>query len=527
VILSNLSFAEKNRSNESGEILTSVNHEFSLDFYIDEMEPTKNDTDSMVLVFNVDVSGLIDCPTLVPTTVKCIIENHHNFDVDIFSILSDHLHSSFYFPTTIESNGTMIIQLTYLPSIQENLCTELQFVTSLGHHKQYVCLNSVMNVYKLFSFDSFQFIQGITDFEQKITLFNPHSEDLYIKEVYTSESFLSLIDTHMKDAGSECVKDVDNLNSVPCCSDRLWVVEPGCFKSIISVTVSPTLDVGRHRGFVHIFTDQVNFILPIDIEVLSGGIYSQPNLICFGSVTSLSVEKFVEVGLHNTGEEVVEILNISLKFHDLNLQVSVFDNTLLYPNQFETRVATVLYKPSVSGYYTNVLVIQTNHSTPLMKFIYIPCNVTVLLGGVGHEERDLIFVTHQLNSSCAKNETELSDVGGFLPLSVSSTQREISFISFFDSPVYFQNVLVSTCGDIFSVEQILHCNTEKVLNSFEKWHPVTIDFNQQLVDFYVSQFNNFLPKTCWIEVFTNVSSHRIPVRVIDGVVGLTFYAQVL
>jgi hypothetical protein len=515
--MSNLSNAtEKFEQLHESRELSSIGHEFSLDFYSDELELSKDDDESSGLVFNFDVLALVECPTLVPVILECIVENQNSFDVDIFSITSEHLHSSFLSSITVESNGALMVQFTYLPLIQESLYVEVQFVTSLGQFKHQVLTKAVMNFYNLFPFERIQIIHGTTDFEQQVNLFNPHLKDLYIKEIYTSESFLSLIETPSKNIGSTCI----------CCGGRMWVVEPRCNKTVITVVITAALGVGEHHGFVHIITNHVNFMVPIFVEVLSGGIFFKPNSISFGSITSLLDEKSAEIWLHNTGEEVVQIMSITLMFCDINLQVIV-DNPVLHPDhQFEVFVATVIYKPSVSGYYTNALVIQTNHSIPIMKTIHVPYNVTVLLGDLGYQVDEVTFATaHNLISCTVKNVTNNSNVDSFASRCQSTVRREISFTNFFDSPIIFQNVLISTCTDIFSMEN-MHYDTERSLNSFEKWHPITLNFNQQLVAHYISQLSNYLPRTCWIEVFTNVTSHRIPLHVFDGFVGLTFHSQV-
>ena len=88
-------------------------------------------------------------------------------------------------------------------------------------------------------------------------------------------------------------------------------------------------------------------------------------------------------------------------------------------------------------------------------------------------------------------------------------------------------------------DQLLHST---VAQSSQHWPPITVTFNRKLaasrsesgilsysavptvpgMSRHLPGAHQYGPFTCWLEVFSNKSSHRFPLHVIDGEVNLSF-----
>lgn len=349
----------------------------------------------------------------------------------------------------------------------------------------------------------------MTDFTQPITLFNPFADSLHIREVYTTENFLSLSGAPLRNSVSSLGDSVGSSDE-----DILWVVPPGDRKEIITVSASGSkLMNGVHKGFVHIKTDHDNMIIPIELVVLLSGIHAVPESLDFGVLTAPFERRHFDLWLTNSGKSHVFVTEVVPRNTDQQLQVFMQNNPVLSPNGVsETLVATVVYTAGPPGKVSGELLVMTNDSNLAMAVLEVPYDATVLYGGVGHN--DLVFLIPALRRDNAEGVQALSNDS----LSRSSRSfhdsSQLVLANYFSAPVQLLGVVVSSCTGVMSVTV---AEPGGVASSFERWQPmeVTVNVSDIATEFWVSE-QSFLPKTCWLEVQTNISVHRIPVHLVDG-----------
>lgn len=151
---------------------------------------------------------------------------------------------------------------------------------------------------------------------------NPSSDPLHVRDVFTTESFLHLHlpenpDSGVSDygVGSGVDYDVDasavstaveepsspspfsfpahspSASSFPSgSSDSMWQVPPRGEKEIIHLQFRAT-EPGTYAGYVHVKTDRENMVVPVELEVIQGGLHPSPKEFDFGILTSPTVAR--------------------------------------------------------------------------------------------------------------------------------------------------------------------------------------------------------------------------------------------
>ncbi len=520
---------------------SSIYQEFTLDFYSDDNEHD-NVEQVQELVFAPESLTFLNCPVSIARTAEFSVENRFNFDLQLYSVTSDNsqFHPILFHPQTIPPQQAAVIQLLYLPCFQETVFAELRISTSQGDYSYSLQGQSVRNPYGLHPFMGNKVPMGhLSTFELPILMFNPFLEPLHVREVFTTEGFLSLKGAPLRNdnylvgsnqsapgvAGGSADGILGQTDSVSASAvssaDAMWVVPPGTEKEIITLSVSSPLAPGAYQGFVHIKTDRDNMVLLVELTVLEGGVYAIPETVQFGVLTSVSERKTVDLWLLNSGDDTVLITDIIPHTPDPQLQIMLLDNPVLQAGgSTETLVATLIYTASAPGMVSNKLLVLTNCSNLALAVVEVPYSVSVLHGGVGFEHQKSVFLTPIRNSSTSDNSFAPSS---HEQIGNSSEQltvfREFMFTNYFNAPVGLVSVTVASCADLFSVASL---EGDHVVDSLGKWDPVSVGFNGGLVAEYAAMSPDFLPKTCWLEVLTNISSHRIPLHVMDGALDLQF-----
>lgn len=482
---------------------SSIYQEFDSDFYSDELVGDMQES-MEELVFQPDTLVFLDCPVAIAETASFLVVNHFNFDVHVYSVVSENVlfHPVMFQPQIVAPNESISVQILFLPYYQESLVSQLTVKTSVGDFEYQVKGFPVRNPYGLHPFVGIR-IPSNSNIEQPIVIHNPHENTLHIKEVYTTESFLTLKGTPLRNSiGS----DDDSSSFAP---EVMWVIQPNTEKEIITLSIPSTLGPGFYQGYVHIKTDHDNMVLPVEVDILEGAVYAVHPTLEFGTLTSVSERKSLDIRLHNTGYETIAVTEVIAVDADPQLQINVVEPILAPRGDGDVHVATLVYTASSPGKINNKLLIVTNNSNAALAVIEVMYTVTVLHGGVGFEHQKAIFVARIRNTSLPHNSESTN----------SLVQREFVFTNYFNAHVSLQNVVVASCTDIFTTSGI---SEMVVVDSFGKWPSVVVEFNEHAVEESSHLITDFLPKTCWLEVFTNISSHRIPIYIIDGSLDLVF-----
>ncbi len=350
-----------------------------------------------------------------------------------------------------------------------------------------------------------------------VTIYNPFPDTLHIREVFTTEGFLSLKGVPLRNdnylqrgkaaSHNALSGSVDCLSSPWKCeeeaADIMWVVPPGAQKEVITLSFASTLGAGKYNGYVHLKTDRDNMVLPVDVEVLDG-LVAQPEVLQFGVLTMAAERKTLKLWLANNGNEALEVVDILPQSPDVQLEVQLADSLLLSADGADILVATVTYLAKFSGNFSNTLTVFTNNSNMALSSVDVPYTATVFQGGVGFEPEKAVFMLSELSKQCTSS-------GAFL--------RTMVFTNYFNSAVVLENLQMTSCGDVFSLE---HFELGGVANSFGQWSPVDIGFQAELVHNLSLVNPDYLPRICWLELLTNISSHRVPLHLMEGVLHLQF-----
>lgn len=508
---------------------TSIYQEFDSDFYGDE--PSYDAFEGQEeLVFQPDNLVFIDCPVAIAETSSFQIFNHFGYDIHVTSVVSESnlIHPVMFQPQVIAPNESISLQILFLPYFQENVVSQLIISTSQGDYEYQVKGFPVRNPYGVHPLVGIR-IPAHAKFEQPLVVHNPHSDSLHIKEVYTTESFLTLRGVPLRSnhvSSSSGIAGGGNNEEDPSASfspEIMWVIHPNHEREIITLSVPATLSPGFYQGYVHIKTDHDNMVVPVEIEVLEGAVYSVAQTLEFGTLTSVNEKRTLDLKLFNTGYEPILVSEIIPVTADPQLLITIVENPVLEPHtNDEVTVATLTYTASSPGKILNKMLIVTNNSNAAVAVVEVMYAVTVLHGGVGFEHQKAIFVAPIRNTSDAiRNSARVVRSASNAAINGSAVliPRDFVFTNYFNALVSLQNVVVASCNDIFSSDGVTE---EVVVDSFGKWPSVVVHFNETAVVELSTQYADFLPKTCWLEVFTNISSHRIPIYIIDGALELVF-----
>ena len=224
-----------------------------------------------------DYLEFINCPVLIPGQKLFTITNNYDREVLVNSVSSEssNFHAVMFQPALLQPFEEMKIQILFLPYYAETVNSVLNINTSEGDVQYSITGRAVPNPYKLHPYLGQRLQHGAVPYEHPIVIYNPYKEALFIREVFTTEDFLSLKGsplTNNGDIGDESelhsVLQENGTSSVTSTSafPALWTVDPGFEKEIIvlSMTASTT---GMFSGYVHIKTSRDNIVLPVELQV--------------------------------------------------------------------------------------------------------------------------------------------------------------------------------------------------------------------------------------------------------------------
>lgn len=144
-----------------------------------------------------------------------------------------------------------------------------------------------LNPYKLTPFLNNRLNLG-ESIDQSIVIHNPFDSVLHIREVFTTEDFLSLksedltppnppippIASPSSPSSPSYVKDVAR-----------WEVSPASEREIINLNIAGS-KIGKFTGYVHVKTDKDNVVVPVEIEVVDKDAVEDPTVVLdFGVLT--------------------------------------------------------------------------------------------------------------------------------------------------------------------------------------------------------------------------------------------------
>jgi hypothetical protein len=443
------------------------------------------------LTFKPDVLQYIDSPVCIPSISEFSISNDLDHEIHLYSISSgsSQFHPVSFQPQILQRYQSLTIQLLFLPYHIRAIEATLSITTSVGEFEYRIIGKATRNPYNLHPFIGNKVIAGVP-FEQPIVMFNPLDEVLHIREIFTTEEFLSL------HRGTES-KDLYDPGH--------WELEPGSEREVIRLSMVSSIP-GHYYGYVHVKTDRDKIVIPVDLQVLEGGLRPVDNFIDFGVLTASSAKKTAELKLVNSGSSDVTIINVVPATPDPQLTIDLIQPTI--QAGAEITVATLTYTGAKTGKFSNKILILTNNANAAYATVEVPYEVSILKGGIGFSYNQSLFalpIWNQTRIAAAQMDALEKGQAGYV-------LREFVFSNFFSVAVTLQGVSAATCQDVISVIGIPKV---QVANRMEAWEPIVLLFNVSRA-IMTSMSKEGLPFTCWLELWTNISSHRIPLHVLDG-----------
>jgi hypothetical protein len=507
------------------------------------------------LVFDPPILEYGSIPVCIPSVSVFTLTNSLNYEFDLISILSD--NSQFYpvlfQPQIVYPKESIQIQILYLPFYAQVSKATLTLSTSIGNFPYPVSAAQAYNSYHLHPFIGYRIASGIP-FQQPISLFNPHDQPLHIREIYTTEEFLSL-------EGILPMEFDENNNPL----SNQWILEPGVERNIISLAMGSIIP-GSYTGYVHIKTNYENIVIPVELNVMDGGLHVTPQNINFGILTNIHDVSVVNVTLFNSGNKPIEILEMLPATPDSNLQIITSSSssgssgslstsegektkgmTMILMNNTEATIAQLVYKASIaSGKISNKIIIITNHSNPALAIVEIPYDVSCVHGGIGYEFNQALFLLPVRNISnkhivipavsatggggtVRGYSTEVRMTKGKLPTDGGGASahmingynselldiRNLTLTNYFSITLQILHLHSVTCPDVVSLQSPTSNSEVLVADSLQSYSPITVQFNK-LIAQEMLRTKDSLPHQCWLDIHTNFSTVRLPLVVIDG-----------
>ena len=379
------------------------------------------------------------------------------------------------------------------------------------------------------------------------------------------ENSVSLSDTISNELQ---VKDLNNKNIHENLHEKLeylegtWSIPPGIEKEIIILSVSTDLNPGFHNGFLHIKTNYDNIVMPIEIQILNTLIYPQYEEFNFGVLTTPSERVSQDIYIVNNSPTsggssgVVEVIEIIPVDPDPNLYIEISTTPYIYPSSSSSststtninNIAKLYYTGTVPGIYTNKLLIITNNTNAINAVLEVRYTAHILHGGIQYDKKQTFFsfpiynhtyvdncqhCSRQLNNTITNiiyteyiNAINNNIINTKLPIIDQPDyiiKKEIQLLNLFHIPVAIIDMKLVNCDDIMYINYIkptrsvltnrtLLNKNGVVVEYMYPWKPIELLLRYALVTVLYSEDDAYLPRTCYIDVTTNISVHRIPVH---------------
>jgi hypothetical protein len=546
----NISICEGSQTAE-GTVFSSFDYS---DFYEEQTEA--EELSSFDLSFFPDRLNFNDSPLCIASVSEFTIVNSGKVSVEILSISSSdsQFHPLFFRKELLHPNTSLSVQAFFLPYFEQPFKSTFFINNSLGDQLIYsVEGKGVPNPFRVKPFLSNRALVGSSFPFYPITLFNPYKEPLQILEVFTSESFLSLNEIEFSSASSNSSNHdafffspssstVSSNMSSSSLSRLTWVIEPFTSRDIISIAIVTKMLAGFYRGFIHIHTNKEKMIIPVEIELLSGGLSLYPpgsrigensllppressqQLIDFGLFTRRNEKISVDLAFWNYGLHSIHVLSVTSLQDDSRLTID-FDS-IVVPSAVSsssygpTKVATLSFTAKSFDRIDGRLFITTNDSNAALAVFEVHYSGTFLQGRLTvSASNTTIFLSPSLLMT---DNNDLSRLLSSSSLKKSRKQdspnrniisRSVIFTNGYNTPVAIRSSVAASCSDFIRVNSSLLDSS--IAESFHTFLPLFLEID-------ISQFKGnkakevVFPKTCWLEIITNVSSQRFPIHFITG-----------
>jgi hypothetical protein len=109
--------------------------------------------------------------------------------------------------------------------------------------------------------------------------------------------------------------------------------------------------------------------------------------------------------------------------------------------------------------------------------------------------------------------------------------REIKLINHYDAMVALTDARLTNCQDIMytdyappTPQQVTYPghNQGVVVDYLHPWKPINVYLRKALVYALYREDSGYLPRTCHLDVTTNVTSNRVPLQLLTGALSIDY-----
>ena len=187
---------------------------------------------------------------------------------------SDIFHTSKFTPARLAPGARLKIPVVFLARVVGSPEAYLAIQTSAGGFLYPLRALAVPNPYGLTAIAAT--VPTREAYAPTLTLRNPHTSPLVVKEVYSSEEFLQLD----LPAGAAAAPGADAA-AAAAAREKLWHLGADEAKEVVRVNFTAAV-AGKYVGYVHLNTDVASMIVPVEITAVDGGVHRHPQALHFG-----------------------------------------------------------------------------------------------------------------------------------------------------------------------------------------------------------------------------------------------------
>eukprot|EP00937_MAST-01D_sp_MAST-1D-sp2_P001611 g1611.t1 len=329
--------------------------------------------------------------------------------LEIRSIKSDsvHMHPAFFKAQTLKSDATVQVRIIFLPRSLGPVEGNLVLDTSVGRFLYQVLGEGAPNPYGLGPFIAPRIAVGAL-YNPPIKVRNPTAQQLRVREVFTTESFLHLALPPEVSAASDPFDEDDgegagaggteanqiaggtagdgrhDITSESTMPAGLWLVDPHAEKEVIKMAFK-SHSPGHFTGYVHVKTDRDNMVLPVELTVLKGGLHPSPSVLDFGVVSAGRPTTTMHVSFVNSGPAPLTILSAAPEPFDAHLSVMVLHDTIQPGEEVADALRVSFVVQSNRPWVAGKLVLQTNDTNPVNALLELRYMAVVVNGRVAFD----------------------------------------------------------------------------------------------------------------------------------------------
>ena len=330
-----------------------------------------------------------------------------------------------------------------------------------------------------------------------IELYNPHDHVLSVKEVFTNEGFLHL---KLPKGAKKSSKG------------GLWEMAPMTWAKVMSVSFHSTR-AGRHMGFVHVRTNVDTLVVPVEVNVMKGGVHRWPDLLDFETLTSSSEKRELNISVLNSTPNPLLVTDVAISSPDPSLRINLKRGTVLQANS-EAVIATAVYSGKTQGRFAGKLVLRTNDTVAANKALELPYEAKVVHGKLGYSKANASFAVSMAARNTKGAAAGKSASSAEATTSAEVVERWLSLTNEFSVPVHLLAAVVEDAAF-----EVVRFPTDRVLQPRETAPPVVVRYTSPERKL-PSSSNPSLPTTN-LAIHTNVSTVKIALHVYHGGLSIT------